>query len=78
MIKEIKNMKDLTHYTVRINNRHKIYDIESDRLIFSDMGDFWGMQCNHKVDSGEYEKIKQLCIRVVSDMKRIDELNQRL
>ena len=70
-------MKNITHYTVRINNKHGLYDIEGYGLIFSDMVDYWGMQCNHKVDSGEYERIKQLCIRVVSDMKRIDELNQR-
>lgn len=65
-------MTYITHYTITINDRHGLYDIKSDGLIYSDMISRYGMQCNHHAHTVEYEAIRDLCEKVIDAIRYLE------
>lgn len=70
---------DTPHYLFR---KHKLnkkwhFDIENEGLIYSDCTDVGthGLQCNYRGNEENYQKIMDLCQKVVELVKEIDELN---
>ena len=62
-------------YLIR-KTRVNTYDIEQEGLIYSDMGHMYGMQCNHKPDSVEYEAILDLCRQIIDCINQIEKINK--